>query len=1046
LNRTAFSIYDASAGSGKTFTLAKEYLKILLTSKNDEAYRNILAITFTNKAVAEMKKRIINYLHEFASNKDKISPMMSEIIAETNLDSHKISEKAKVIIKNIIHNYAAFDVMTIDKFTSRVIRTFAFDLNLSPNFDITLDTDLLIDEAVEALIANTGNEASLTKLLVDFAIDKTDDDKSWDVSRDLKEMAKLLLNENHKNEINLFEDKSLDAFDSLKITLLKNKDSIEKEMIRLVEDIHKAMHSSNVERESFSYQSYPKSLDKVIKSFDGFDEKYLNDAEGFKTKNGVKDTDVIKEMIPFFIIMNHQINKLAGKRKFILAILKNLTPMSLLQVMSKEFKGILNEKNQLSISDFNTIINNELQNQPAPFIYERIGEYYKHYFIDEFQDTSVLQWNNLIPLINNSLSSEDLQGQRGSLMIVGDPKQSIYRFRGGRAEQLIRLTKEENPFSNKDKKVFHLNTNWRSYDNVIKFNNDFFKFISGFFENTDYKELYEKYSIQKSRNLKGGYVNLSFAEQNETEEEESILQINKYLQPTFDAIQKCIIQGFEFKDIAILTRKNNHGSLLANYLVQKNIPVLSSESLIISQSAEVSFLVSFLKFIENSENKEALAEVFYYLSNEHFSENEVNDFIVKGLNAFSDKRLDDWFSDIHLDVSIKKLKRKSLYEVVEFLMMNLIPFDKRDAYVQDFLDRVLEQEIKNKAGIGDFLQYWETKKEKFSISIPEGKNAVTLLTIHKSKGLEFPVVIFPFAEEDYVKSRKDKLWVENDFDSEISKVLIDHKNDVENYSLDSQKIFNEKNQEILLDNINIIYVAMTRAVEQLFIISSMNIKNGEAQKNNMTEFFIKFLENQKLFDPEKKTYEFGSPVKQSKTNLDIKKIQDIPVYQYTNSLESLKIATREGMMWGTERQKAIDYGNLMHKVMSRVFERSTFKTVINEIIQEGIIPLEFESKIITDVERIVNDDNLINFFSSNNEIFNERELIVPDIGTLKPDRVEITRDKKARILDYKTGKEESKHIDQILNYALYLKQMGLQVTDCFLVYISEDLKIIKVTQ
>lgn len=1044
MNRPAFSIYDASAGSGKTFTLAKEYLKIILTSTSDEAYRHILAITFTNKAVAEMKKRIVAYLHEFASFEGKPTDMMQVVVAETSLDFYQVKEKSRRIIKNIIHNYAAFDVMTIDKFTSKVIRTFAFDLSLSPNFDITLQTEVLLEEAVETLISNAGEDKALTKLLVDFSLEKADDDKSWDIAFDLNTVGKLLINENHRQEIQLLEGKSLEVFETFKTNLYKKRNALEDSIKKYVDIIFEAFEKNNIQRTSFSGQYYPKSLEKIQNTFLFPSTKYVTD-EQIKVNKTAPNPSEIEALKPFLVEMNLKIYDFIGQRELIQAILKNLTPMSLLQLISKELRQLLNEKNQLSIADFNSIIHNELQNQPAPFIYERIGEYYRHYFIDEFQDTSVLQWNNLIPLINNSLSSEDHYGDRGSLMIVGDPKQSIYRFRGGRAEQLIQLTKEVNPFINPDKKVFYLKTNWRSYDEVIHFNNGFFNYISRFLSNPDYKELYEKHSFQESRGLSGGYVNLQFVEKGKSEEdEEEVTGADRYLLPTLKTIQKCIEQGFEYKDIAILTRKNKVGTLLAGYLVQNEIPVLSSESLMISLSKEVAFLISFLKFIEYTENEEALAEVLYYLGTEHFGKEQVHDFIAEGMTAMDNNQLDDWFSEKNLHLSIQRLQRKTLYETVEFLIMKMIPFEKRDAYVQDFLDRVLEQEVKNKAGVADFLKFWESQKEKFSISIPQGKNAVTLLTIHKSKGLEFPVVIFPFAEENYSISRKDKLWVTSEIDSEVPKVLIDQKKAVEEYGEEAQTIYLEKREETLLDNINVIYVALTRAVEQLFIISSMNIKDGVPQKSNMSEFFIGYLMKNDVFDTNKLEYEFGNPERKSETSIASQEVSDLPVHQYTTSLENLKIATKEGMMWGSERQKAIDYGNLIHKIMSKITIGSEYKNVVATAIAEGFIPKDLEDKVELDVDRIVNHPNLNRFFKENTTIYNEREIIVPTSGIYKPDRVEITKDNKAILIDYKTGTENKSHINQLTNYSDLLSQMGFEVSACYLVYLSDPIKIINI--
>ncbi|MFN4198904.1 MAG: UvrD-helicase domain-containing protein, partial [Flavobacterium sp.] len=329
--RPAFSIYDASAGSGKTFTLAKEYLKIILTSPSDEAYKHILAITFTNKAVAEMKKRILNYLLEFADKeKHSGSVMLDEIIKDIQKDANYIQQKSVKILKNIIHNYAAFDVMTIDKFTAKVIRTFAFDFQIHPQFDISLDTETLLEEAIDALIAQAGSEQKLTDTLIDFALDKTEEDKSWDISYDLMEVGKLLTRENHRLEIEAFQDQPIEVFEYLKKTLYAKKALLEEDIKQLIEEVFKTLQDSGIERETFSAQYYPKHLDKIKSTFLMPDRKYTEEGN-FKTNKNAKGKEEVVALIPYFVETNTQIYALIGKRDFILATLQNLTPLSLLQ-------------------------------------------------------------------------------------------------------------------------------------------------------------------------------------------------------------------------------------------------------------------------------------------------------------------------------------------------------------------------------------------------------------------------------------------------------------------------------------------------------------------------------------------------------------------------------------------------------------------------------------------------------------------------------------------------------------------------------------------
>ncbi|HTG66531.1 MAG TPA: UvrD-helicase domain-containing protein, partial [Flavobacterium sp.] len=576
MQRHSFSIYDASAGSGKTYTLVKEYLKIILTSPKNDAYRNILAITFTNKAVHEMKSRIVGSLSEFAKDEPskKAQDLMRDLVngrrKENNpdeweeepigLSNIQIKTKSQQIIKHIIHNYAAFDISTIDKFTHKVIRAFAHDLNLPMTFEVTLDTENLLTEAIDAIIAQAGEDETLTRLLIDFTMEKTDDDKSWDISREIMETGKLVLNENNRNEITQFHDKTIEEFVEIKKKLLVVCNDLEKENVAFAEAALLLIENNGIDLKSFSRGTFPNHLASIRDGKYNPKNKKFYEFEDIAINKTAKDRALIENIIPELLQILGTIYKNFEKRDFYAAFLKNITPLSLLNTVSNELAKIQEEQNVLSISEFNAIIHREIQNQPAPFIYERLGERYRHFFIDEFQDTSEMQWQNLIPLIDNALSGQDDYGNKGTLMIVGDPKQSIYRWRGGKAEQFIELSKDNNPFNNPDKKIEHLDKNYRSCSQIIEFNNDFFKLLSSEFEQPDYKDLYENHSHQKSNDKTGGYVKISFIPRVEdSEEEETLDKTELYVLATLNTIQKVVKEGFEYKDIVILTRKRSEG-------------------------------------------------------------------------------------------------------------------------------------------------------------------------------------------------------------------------------------------------------------------------------------------------------------------------------------------------------------------------------------------------------------------------------------------------------------------------------------------------------
>lgn len=1059
MQRPSFSLYDASAGSGKTYTLVKEYLKIILVSKKNDAYRNILAITFTNKAVHEMKSRILWNLSEFAEKiPDPKAAELMDILSNgrrkkdnpqewqdepIGLSIIQIQTKAQQIIKHIIHNYAAFDISTIDKFTHKVIRAFAHDLNLPMTFEVTLDTENLLTEAVDAIIAQAGEDDVLTKLLIDFTMQKTDEDKSWDISREIFDTGRLLLNENNRQEITHFQDKSISEFIEIKNKVAQACQVINKENSQLAKTLLALIEKNGIDIKSFSAGHFPNHLKNIADEKFNPNNKTYHEFEDIKINKTAKDKLAIEAIIPELLSVLETIYSKFEKREFYNAFLKNITPLSLLNKVSIELAKIQKDQNVLSIAEFNKIIYNEIQNQPAPFIYERLGERYRHFFIDEFQDTSEMQWQNLIPLIDNATSSE-FEGEKGTLMIVGDPKQSIYRWRGGKAEQFIELSKDKKPFNNPDKKLFTLDTNYRSYSQVIDFNNKFFYYLSTEFKNADYKDLYENHSRQEENRKKGGYVNISFIPklENTTEDEESLDKIEMYLKTTLNTIEKVKKEGFEYQEIVILTRKRSHGTEVANYLIENKIPIISSETLMIKNSSDVQMIINVLKYLNNIFDVEAKASFLNYLANQLQIDLDVHDFILKGKEKVREIDFELWLSEFDISISFQDIRKKSLYEVVEIIVSKFRV--KSHAYVQYFIDIVLERDIRNQAGIADFLSYWDKNNDKFSIPSPEGKNAIRIMTIHKSKGLEFPVVIMPFADEDYVRKPKDKLWLDAEEETfGLPKVLIDNSSSVENFGEEAAAVFQEKKQEELLDNINVLYVALTRAEEQLYVISQYLEPNKDGQyPYNSASFFIEYLIAIEVYNPSILEYEFGNKSKLSKVILINDETNTIPTTSNVLNPKDIKIAQGEALMWGTHQQKAIEYGNIIHEILSSVKTATDIDIAIQNAIENGLITLNQKETVLKSIQEIVNNIELQSYFSSGNEILNEQSIIQKEGKTIKPDRMVLTKNKEVYLLDYKTGTHNQKYQLQLENYQNAIEKMGLKVTKKALVYIGDKINVV----
>jgi ATP-dependent exoDNAse (exonuclease V) beta subunit len=366
--------------------------------------------------------------------------------------------------------------------------------------------------------------------------------------------------------------------------------------------------------------------------------------------------------------------------------------------------------------------------------------------------------------------------------------------------------------------------------------------------------------------------------------------------------------------------------------------------------------------------------------------------------------------------------------------------------VQYFLDIVLERDIRNQAGVADFLDFWDKSADKFSIPSPEGTNAVRIMTIHKSKGLEFPVVIMPFAEEDYSRKPKDKLWLNaEEATVGLPKVLIDNSSAVEGFGEDALELYTIKKQEELLDNINVLYVALTRAEEQLYIISSKNLSSkGELPKNNMCAFFINYLLAQGIYKEEIIEYEFGNSVKLSSEEKHEDSSKIIPSVNEVLNPKNIKIAQREALMWGTHQQEAIEYGNVIHEILSFVKSKNDVDLAIIKAIENGLIQLGQKEVVYQAILEIVNHESLINHFAEGNRVLNEQTIIQKEGKIIKPDRMVVNPENKVFLLDYKTGIPNSKHELQLNNYQIAIEEMGYKVAEKVLIYIGDSVSVLPV--
>ena len=1028
MSSNSFTIYNASAGSGKTYALSKVYLKIILASPQN--FRKILAITFTNKAVNEMKHRILNSLYEFSvtTSIEEASPLFKDLIKETHFTFEDLPSLGKLRLKQILHNYAFFDISTIDKFTHRLIRTFAKDLKIPQNFEVVLDVDLLLQEAVERVIGKAGEDPEFTKVLLDFALEKIEDDRSWDIGFDLLKIGKLIFDENNEEHLKHLKDLELVDFLKLQSHLKTQIKILEKKTIELASSSLDIIIYHGVEFKDFPRETLPNHFIKIkdgnfnpVSLYNNKLEENLIEGKILKTTIKNPPTELAPKLLQYY----QNIKQLIYKRGLFSNINRNIVPFALLNAIQKELKIIQEEKDQLSISEFNTLIAKEIKDQPAPFIYERLGEKYRHYFIDEFQDTSQMQWENLIPLIGNAMEGEDELGNTGSLFLVGDPKQAIYRWRGGKAEQFLELATHQNhPFTIQSELVT-LPKNYRSYAEIINFNNSFFQSISPFLENTLYQEFFQIGNQQEVNQKDGGYVNLTLLEEENDEQ---------YALETLAAINKCLAQGYTYSDICIIIRKKKHGSVLANFLMQNEIPVVSPDSLLLNGSPKAIFLVQLIRYMVQPTELEIQYEILNFLSEQ---KEDRHAYIFENLNHLDTHLLAEYGFDS------AKLRQASVFDGLAYAIkiFDLIP--NSDAHLSAFMDLVFDVEQKFGSDMQSFLDYWDKKGKSSSISTSENLDSVQIMTIHKSKGLEFPVVIFPYANSNVFEEIDPKLWLPVDKEEFLgfSEVLINKKQEVKEYGELESQLYDLDHQKLQLDAFNLLYVVLTRAVNVLFIISSNNLdRKGDHNPNYYSGLFIHFLKSKGLYELDQLEYEFGELicVDQKKSPSIIQK--NIP-YIYTNKdRPDFKILALAGILWDEGLDVAVHQGNVIHTILGAIYTTADLGRALQMAIQKGFIKDQEKQEIKTIVKRVLYHQDLNHFYETGYEVLNERDLLMANGTIQRPDRV-VLKDNHATIIDYKTGERNAKYHNQLNTYAESFSNMGYIIDHKIIVYINTEIQL-----
>jgi ATP-dependent helicase/nuclease subunit A len=1052
------TIFSASAGSGKTFNLTRVYLEMLFSSRY--RYRRILAVTFTHKATSEMKARILDALSNLASG-DK-SGYLEGLIAATGKSEEELRKESGEILLLILHDYSRFSISTIDSFFQKILRAFARDIGLHYGFNVEIDHTAVMTAAVDKMISSAATEPSLRKWLSDYIRSNIEDDKSWNVRKNIIDLSEELF----KEKLRLVSpEEKLKLQDKIFLgeyikELRAFTYGFESEMEAAGREGLEIIRKFGLPDEVFYYKTkgipgFLKSLvDGNIKApnqyvraaVEGTPPKWttgsIPDALEKAIGGGLEDT--LKKALDYYDrnIVLYNTSRI---------ILSNIYTLGILSDVLSQVHVITNEENIFLLSDTGELIYRITENDQAPFIYEKVGNYFENFMIDEFQDTSIIQWNNLRMLINNSMA------QGFDNLVVGDIKQSIYRWRNSSWQTLHDLKKAV------DNRRFisqPLKTNWRSCHNIIIFNNSLFSSLPAildkeFTENgirSGFSQLYSEVIQEDPGKRNGGYVRIEFlADTDEGGWKDQVL----------DRLPEIIVsvlnKGYKSSEIGILVRDNREGAAVMEKIIsfssslpeeeKQRFNIVSNDSLLLINSPVINFLISLLLVLDNQENVVARAALlrFYLLTTGH-RDAETVPLESNNLVEISEEYLPDGF-----EMFLSDVKYLTLWDITEksIRFFRLGEYSYNVAYLNSFQDLILRFSMGKNPGISAFLDWWNTEGYRKSISLPEHQDSIKVLTIHKSKGLEFAVVIIPFISWnlDHKSLQSNILWVRPGVApfNKLGIVPVRYRKDL------SETIFaedyNNEKYSAYIDNLNLLYVAFTRAKNALFgfapvtqyssntIARVLNsaITGNEEGWNGKESLFTNF------YDPDKGVFDFGTLPFQTHIP-DSEQFMDILKYPVSADIESLKLKLNWENYLNTDPSGVrfkINYGKLMHEVFEEIITSDDIETAVRKKVIEGKIPAAEETEMIEKISLKAGMPGVSKWFEEGNEVLTEATILIPRSGTRRPDRI-ILRNGKTIIVDFKFGEENNQYLTQIRQYKFLLSEMGYGNIEAFLWYVDSD--------
>ena len=1049
--QNSYSVINASAGSGKTYTLVQRLLMICLRYPNQpDAIRTVIALTFTNKAANEMKERILFYLGEFvkdnySENQDlkNIQDALAEQGYRISLDDLQL--RSQKVLDYILHHYSTLNIGTIDKFNSRLVKSFSYELGLAQNFNLEIQPEPYLIEAVDKMLDEIGEEQTVSEAFMDFVNYNLDNNERVNLNQTLYSSAKKFVNDIHYKPLQDNKDFEWKAYENKKNELRETIKRLKSESLEITERALELIKSRDIEIEDFAsgkngiggffvnmlefHNIKDKKFPFPTASEDSKIETFL---KGASAKGKHKQSE-IADILPQLISWRREIIDLYIDSQKKERILQAILPLKVNADIQKKLMEIEEENDLVLLSKFNIIINENLRNEPSAFIYEKVGTQFQHYFFDEFQDTSAMQWQNFLPLRDNSITSDNT-----SFTIVGDPKQSIYRFRGGESKLMLDIISGEET-SPKKAIAEHLKFNWRSAKNIVDFNNRLYDFMSQNLSE-EHQKIFGENAIQGAQSKIDGRVKVHLLENSV-----KAVFYEETSQKMQQDIQECLDNGFSFSDITILCRGNNdifnYSQLLGNLKVNYNgketyIKTISEKGLTLDLSFTIKALIEFLKWEINPKNRQFLVKMMYFLNIS--GRIKMNDFTseIKTILSLESKKDIENYINAHYQIKLVQndVPQLNLYNFIEYYIQEFSVENKEIDFLLNFLEMLFNYTQNAGATLKEFLKFWDDEASKISIQASENIDAVQIMTIHKAKGLEFPVVFIPMENKN--NDKKFSEWYDLNSEDELKTVILNQFSpELENYDEDLAQFNFENSYRNKIDRFCIQYVATTRPVEQLFFY----IEKPSKSSNNLElyDFVTQFQpsENGESLDSFDifPVSDLKKQKKKEKKDYQSENINSIS--QQTEKVSNIEIATTSKNY--QNRVEHVRMGIFTHEILSQIKTKKDVTKVLNSYLLEGKITNEEKTSILERIENVLNDANYSVYFTENLKIINEREMFATEneqSKTYRPDRLVETKDGFI-IIDFKTGEEKEKDQKQVETYKNKLEQFGKKVVKTDVIYI-----------